>query len=469
MPDKIYITSALPYVNSSPHIGFVFELVFTDVLARHFRSKGYEVYFLTGSDENSFKIARTAAQKGINPADLADENSNKFKKLKELLNISYNSFFRTSTEAHKLGVQQIWSNIRKEDMYRGIWSSWYCVGCESFYSKNNLLNGNLCPEHLKELEYVNEEDTFFNFNKYKNELITRYSENKINIVPSKRKESVINEINKFHNFNISRKKESKWGVEVPGNNEEVIYAFFEALMGYINGIGYYDNTKKFKYWWSDPKSRIIHIIGRGITKFHTIYWPCLLMSIGLKLPTDIVIHNYLTINGQKISKSLGNTIDISELVDKYGTDSIRFYLMRCILPFEDTEFSTDELATQHKNKADIETMLISLVSKFNQTYKTKQILSSKNKNQDCRDDFLTKFACITDEYNKKMDMFELNDALNIVLTSIKCVNKYISKEKNYDIKSNQIFNKALKKIISMMDPFIPDTVRKISSICDLEI
>lgn len=448
---RVYITTALPYVNSVPHVGFTWEILISDAIARYFRIQGKEVLFLTGSDENSFRIALAAKMKGITVNELTDKNSGRFKDLKKALNLSFDTFFRTSTKTHHKGAQKIWQEFKKEDVYRDYWSAWYCLGCESFYQKEKLINGKLCPEHLKELEYVNEDVYFLKFSNYKEKLIKLFKTKDINVIPSTKTEEVVDELKSFHDFNISRHNVNNWGVKIPekGRNE-VIYAFLEALTGYINGIGYVDDKNKFNNWWNDPETRIIQVIGKGITKFHTIYWPVILLSAGLRLPTDIFIHEYLTANGQKISKSLGNTIDPFDLLDKYSSDQIRFFFFFNFSPFIDGDFSTQDLekitSTVYK---DVHSLLLKGLGK----------LKTSKDNHKVRDKAIkVKLDESVNEYQEYMEKFNFQEALK---TTIKLLN-LVDEADDFDILKEILlnYNKLVEPFMPKMSEYVSKKIRQ---------
>jgi len=442
---RVYITTALPYVNSVPHVGFAWEILIADAMARYFRNQGKEVLFLTGSDENSFRIALAAEIKGISVRELIDTNSGRFIDLKRALNLSFDIFFRTSSKVHHKGARKIWRKFNNDDVYRANWSAWYCLGCESFYKKDKLIDGKLCPEHLKELEFVNEDVYFFKFNKHKDELIKLFNNNSINIIPPVKKKEIIDEIKEFHDFNISRHKVNNWGVDVPEKGyNEVIYAFLEALVGYINGIGYQDKLGKFEKWWQDPNTRIIHVFGRGITRFHTVYWPVVLSSADLRLPTDVFVHGYLTADGQKISKSLGNTIDPLDLVKGYSIDQVRFYFFSNFSPFKDGDFSMLDLKKVSETEFKRIDLLIKLAINKLRSKKIDLIVGKRVKNR---------IEKLEKEYVKHMELFHFQQALDVSVRSLELV------------KNMEDFNTirlALAKFSIFIEPFMPNLSSNIS-------
>jgi methionyl-tRNA synthetase len=316
---KFYVSSALPYVNSVPHLGFALEIVQTDVIARYHRSLNEEVFFLTGTDENGLKIARAAEDAGIEVAKFAKKNAEKFKGLKEVLNLSFDDFIRTTEERHIKAVQKLWEACKK-DIYKKKYKGLYCVGCERFYKEEELVDG-LCPEHKKKPELVEEENYFFKLSKYESQLKELVEKDMIKIIPETRKNEVLGFIKKgLEDICISRSAERArgWGIDVPGDPTQKIWCWWDAVINYISALGYSTEEKRFREWWQENDNKL-HVIGKGILVFHALYWPAALLSAGLSLPNKLFVHGYLSVDGQKISKSLGNVIDPHRLVAKYGT------------------------------------------------------------------------------------------------------------------------------------------------------
>ena len=341
MNKKFYITTAIPYVNAAPHVGFALELVQADALARYHRQKGEDVYFLTGSDENSLKNVQTAEKQNISPQELVDQNSKKFEELKEVLNLSFDDFIRTTEKRHIQSTQKFWLACKKEDIYKKKYKGLYCIGCEAFYTDKDLIDGK-CPEHHQKPEVIEEENYFFKLSKYQDFLKDIIIKNKLKIVPETRKNEVLAFIERgLQDFSISRsnKRACNWGISVPNDESQKIYVWFDALVNYLTGLNWQNNDKLFKKYW--PAN--VHVIGKGISRFHAIYWPAMLKSAGFDFPKEIFVHGYITINGKKISKSLGNTIDPQKIVEKYGTDTIRYYLLKEIPAYGDGDFSESRL------------------------------------------------------------------------------------------------------------------------------
>lgn len=339
MAETAFISTAIPYVNAKPHIGHAFEFVQTDAMARYLRLIGYDTFSLTGSDENSLKNVRAAQDEGISTQALCDRNTETFKRLIPGLNLSFTDFIRTSSALHIAGAQQFWKRCRPEDVYKRHYSGLYCVGCEDFYSEEDT--GGRCPEHGTPLERVEEENYFFKLSNYQDRIVSLIESGALRIVPdSKRNETLSFAKGGLRDFSISRsrRRAGDWGIEVPGDPSQVMYVWYDALANYITALDIANESGNFRKYWLDCPRRI-HVIGKGINRFHTIYWPAMLMSAGYPSPTEVFVHGYVTINGQKISKSLGNVIDPMHQVEKYGADAVRYYLLKAISPFEDGDYS----------------------------------------------------------------------------------------------------------------------------------
>ncbi|MDK1021312.1 MAG: methionine--tRNA ligase [Candidatus Hydrogenedentes bacterium] len=340
MSNTAFVSTAIPYVNAKPHVGFAFELVQADAVARYLRLIGRDCFFLTGTDENSLKNVRAAAEEGLTTRELCDRNTEFFKALLPGLNISNTEFIRTSSELHTRGAQELWSRTKPEDIYKKHYSGLYCVGCEDFYSEKEAEDGK-CPEHKTPLEHVEEENYFFRLSSYEEKLLELIESDRMRIVPaSKRNETLSFIRGGLLDFSISRsrKRAGDWGIPVPGDADQVMYVWYDALANYLTALELTDNSERLKKYWLECDKRI-HCIGKGINRFHTVYWPAILMSVELPAPTEVFIHGYLTMNGQKISKSLGNVIDPLVQVEHFGVEAVRYFLLRAISPFEDGDYS----------------------------------------------------------------------------------------------------------------------------------
>ena len=326
---KFYITTTLPYINSEPHIGFAKEIIMADIIARHKRQLGFEVFFNTGTDEHGLKIFQQANESGRDIMQHCDYYSNKFFELKEQLNLSFNNFIRTTDAKHLLAVKKFWETcLTNGYIYKKNYQVKYCVGCELEKSDSELEDGR-CPLHPnKDLEFIDEENYFFKFSAFQEKLLEFYKKNPDFVKPANR----LNEIRNFvkeglRDFSISRVREKMpWGVDVPGDSSQVIYVWFDALINYISTLGWPNDQVKFENFWPG-----LQVCGKDNLRQQSAMWPAMLMSVDLPLSKNVLVFGFLTLNGQKISKSLGNTIDISELIAKYPLDALRYFLISGIV------------------------------------------------------------------------------------------------------------------------------------------
>jgi methionyl-tRNA synthetase len=343
----VYITTSIPYVNAAPHVGFALELVQADAYARHNRLLGRSVRFQCGTDDNSLKNVRSAEAAGEPVSDFVKANGDRFERLGTELDISNDDFVRTaSDDRHVACVHAIWKACAASgDLYRKAYEGFYCVGCEQFYEPAELQD-QCCPEHGVPLELVREENWFFRLSRYADRVLDLIERNSLRIVPAHRRNEVLSLLRRgLDDISVSRSAERArgWGVPVP-HSDEVIYVWFDALANYLTGLGHGSNQLFAKYW-SDESERI-HVVGKGISKFHAIYWLAILLSAGLLPPSLILVHGYVTVDGKKIGKSAGNGIDPTLILSRYGTpDALRYYLLRHIRSGEDGDFSEERLDT----------------------------------------------------------------------------------------------------------------------------
>ena len=348
--NKVYITTTIPYVNAKPHIGHALEFVQADVLARYYRLTGNNVWFQTGTDENAFKNVLAARVQGIETQELVNQNSASFQYLCEVLRLSNDEFIRTTEKKHEEAVHYFWRQLNPEDLFLKNYSGLYCTGCEDFYLERDLIDG-VCPDHGTKPVIVEEENYFFRLSAYQQQLAELISSDRIRIYPETRKNEILHFIQGgLHDISISRSYERSegWGIQVPGDSSQVIYVWIDALVNYLSGIGYGSSTKQESFWSTDTKK--IHVIGKDVWKFHAVYWPALLLSTGLPVPDEIIIHGFLTEGGQKISKSKGNVINPITLIERYGPDAVRYSLLSNATPFSDWDFTTEKLEATYNNE-----------------------------------------------------------------------------------------------------------------------
>ena len=341
-----YVTSSIPYVNGEPHVGHALEFVMADVLARAARQQGKPVIFSTGADEHGSKISQTAAKLGLKPEQLADQMTGKFKALQKELNISNDRFIRTTDKGHEQRAQIIWKNL-SHDIYKAKYVGWYDVRQEEFVPVSKADPARMKPDHPQAYQKLEEENYFFKLSAYTDQVRQAIESDVFRIVPKTRKHEILSVLKEgLEDISISRPKEKlDWGVPVPGDPKQVMYVWFEALMNYITVLGYPEH-EDFKHFW--PAN--VQVIGKDIIRFHAAIWPAMLLSLGLPLPKQLYVHGFITLNGEKMSKSIGNVVAPSEIIDKYGADAFRYFFLRHIPSYEDGDFSWDKFEAAYNNE-----------------------------------------------------------------------------------------------------------------------
>ena len=469
---KFYITTSIAYTNTPPHIGFALESIQADVIARYHQFLGEDVFFLTGTDEHGAKIARTAKKVNKNPKDFTDEISGKFKKLTKVLNLSNNDFIRTTDQKrHWPAVTKVWLKLKENnDIYKKKYKGFYCVGCEAFITEKDLVDGK-CAVHQKEPELVEEENYFFRLSKYSKKIEKIIEQDQIKIVPRTRKNEVLSFIRQgLEDISFSRsRKNLRWGIPVPDDETQTIYVWCDALMNYISALDYVQNSEKFKKYWPAD----IHCIGKDIMRFHTTIWEGILLSLGLKLPKIIFVHGFITVDGQKMSKSLGNIIDPFELVEKYGTDATRYFLLREIPPTKDGDFTYQKFEERYNadlagGLGNLVARVITMAEKINpKSRRTLQGAGSRTSNQIPNPKIQKVIDKTRQDYEKFLDEFKFNESLISIWSLISFCDRYIERERPWEkskedgdpIINNLLF--IIKNIAEMLQPFLPETSEKI--------
>ncbi|MDA8216956.1 MAG: methionine--tRNA ligase, partial [Dehalococcoidales bacterium] len=328
--DKFYLTTAIIYVNALPHVGHALEMIATDALARYKRLTGYDVFFLTGTDENSLNAERRARELGIPPQAYVDQMAATIQSVWQKLNISNDDFVRTTEERHRQTCQNFFEKVRQNgDIYKSTYEGWYCVSCEAFRAEDELVDG-CCPIHTgQKAEWISEQNYFFRLSAYQDRLLKHIEEHPEFIEPEIRRNEIVNFIKSgLQDFSVSRAS-MRWGIPVPGDPQQVIYVWFDALLNYLTGVGYADNPEMFAHYW--PAN--LHVVGKDITRFHAIYWPAMLMAGGVPLPKQVFGHGFVYQKGERMSKSRGNVVDPAGIADEFGADPLRYYLLREV-PFD---------------------------------------------------------------------------------------------------------------------------------------
>lgn len=444
MNKRFYVTTAIDYPNAEPHIGHAYQKVIADVIARWHKLRGDKVWFLTGTDEHGKKIEEAAEKSGKKPKEFVDELSEKFKKAWKSLNVDYSRFIRTTDKDHEKLVQSAIKKCEERgDVYLGEYEGLYCTSCEAYYTEKDLIGEALCPVHKKKVEKLKEESYFFRLSRYRDFLLKLYKEHPEFILPRGRRNEIKKRVGEgLKDLSISRTS-FNWGIPFPGDKKHVIYVWFDALFNYISGAG-----KNEEFWPAD-----LHLLGKDNSWFHCVYWPAFLKSAGYGLPKTVFVHGFLTFNGQKISKSLGNVISPVVLVNKYGADSVRYFLCRNFVFGEDGDFSEKVLVDRHNNE---------LANKLGNLVSRVAGLIEKNGIERTRPRLLKKLN--GKKISQLMDNFEFDKALNEIFAFIDLCNEYVQKNKIWETKDKKALyelKESILKISELLSPFIPTSSAKI--------
>ena len=455
-----YVTTSIPYVNADPHIGFGLELIYADVLARYARQRGDTVIFTTGTDEHGGKIAEYAAAKGVSPKQFADEVSQNFRSLGKLLNISNDRFVRTTDPGHEQRAQVIWQAIQK-DIYKGKYVGWYCVGEETFVTEAVAKeHKGVCPTHQKPYQKLEEENYFFKLSAYAPQIQKAIEDGTLNIVPSSKQAEILNVIKSgLEDISVSRPKDKiSWGIPVPGDPEQVIYVWFEALLNYITVLGYPEHAD-FKNFW--PAS--VQIIGKDILRFHAAIWPGILLALGAALPQNLYVHGFITVEGQKMSKSIGNVVHPQQVVEQYSADVFRYYILRHIPSYDDGDFSWERLLQSYNSE---------LANELGNSVQRTAAMVTQYQNGVIGDVPAPQHDIAA--YEEALATFRFDKALEQVWEQIRGLNQYIDEQKPWTIhKSGDADHlrevlayqvASLLQIAELLTPFLPETADKIRHI-----
>ena len=449
-----YITTAIVYPNSDPHVGFAYEQICSDAIARWHRLLGEEVHFLTGSDEHGAKIAAAAKAQGKTPQAFADEQVKKFIEIAKTLNLTHSRFIRTTDKDHEKTVKKIFQKVfDKGDIYKGTYSGLYCVGCETFLTEKDLVEGK-CPLHQAVPQVLEEENYFFRLSKYEKQILSLLENDFFE--PKDRVKELVNRIrqNDLQDLSVSRPKTNvAWGIECPFDKNQTIYVWFDALLNYVSGA-----KAKKDFWPAD-----LHIIGKEISWFHCVIWPAMLLSAGIKLPKKVFAHGWLTVNGKKMSKSLGNVINPDFLCKKYGTDILRYHLIREIPFGSDGDFSEAALKTRNNNELANE--LGNLINRT-LTLIEKSCNGKIPKAKTSRE--------LAEKLNLKkieehMEKLELHSALSEIFAFISACNKFVNDKAPWKLQGKELeetlysLADAIRIISILLSPFLPETSEKINA------
>ena len=469
--EKFYISTAIAYTSGKPHIGNTYEVILADAIARYKRLKGFDVYFQTGTDEHGIKIEQKAKEKGVSPKEYVDEIAGIIKDIWDLMNTSYDKFVRTTDERHEEVVKHMFKAMYDNgDIYKDKYEGLYCVPCESFWTESQLVDGK-CPDCGRDVVKQSEEAYFFKLSKYQDRLEKLFEEHPEFVEPDARRNEMVNNFLKpgLKDLCVSRTS-IKWGIPVDFDPGHVVYVWLDALSNYITNIGYDvdGGNEEFKKWWPCD----IHLIGKDIIRFHSIYWPCFLWSLGIELPKKIFGHPWLLTNSDKMSKSLGNVIYADDLVNKFGVDPVRFYVLHEI-PFSSDGNLSYELLIDRINSELANTLgnlVQRTISMGNKYFDGK--VTNKGINDDLDNEFIHLIKDLDARVEEKMNTYHISDAITCIFDVLRASNKYIddttpwvlAKDENLkDRLETVIYNllESIKVCGSLLEAFIPDTSKEI--------
>lgn len=458
---KRYITTAIPYMNGDPHVGHAMDYCLADVCARYFKLRGDDVRMQAGSDEHGSKIWQKAVDSGVSVQDFVDGKSKTFRDFIKKLGVEYTDYVRTTDSEHEKRVQEIWQKL-SEHIYLSEYKGWYCSGCESFVTEKEYEeNGGICPDHQKPYEKLEEENYYFRLADFKEEIREAIETDKMLILPEYRKKEILKLLEDSPDISISRpKSQVEWGVPVPGDDSQVMYVWIDALSNYITVLGYPE--KDISDWWPATAQ----FVGKDILRFHAIIWPAMLLGLGLSLPKTIVSHGMILSDGKKMAKSVGNIVNPMEIIEKYSVDAFRYYFLRHIDTFADSDYTLQKFEDAYNNE--LANDLGNLVQRLaTLAVKNDFVLSEKGEKD------------LSAEYIELMDKFEFSKAFDLVWDKVQNINREIDEQKPWALAKNgekEKLNQCLEKLINDLlrvnreiSPFLPSTAGKISEIFGAEI
>ena len=480
MSDKYYITTAIAYTSGKPHIGNTYEAILADSLARFKRYEGYDVFFQTGTDEHGQKIEEKAAAAGVSPKAFVDGVADVIKNIWDLVGVSYDKFIRTTDEYHEKQVQKIFKKLyEKGDIYKGSYEGWYCTPCESFWTESQLVDGK-CPDCGRPVVKSQEEAYFFKMSKYADRLMQYYNEHPEFITPVSRKNEMVNNFLKpgLQDLCVSRST-FKWGIPVDFDLKHVVYVWLDALTNYITGIGYdADGNHKESYnklWPAD-----VHVIGKDIIRFHTIYWPIFLMALDIPLPTKVYGHGWLLQDGGKMSKSKGNVMYADDLVKFFGKDAVRYYVLTAMPQDNDGLISWEAIIDSINNElCNVYGNLISRTIAMSNKY-FGGVVCDAGANEPVDEELKSIVCSAVDKVKAKMNEFKVADAISEIFTLFRRANKYIDETMPWALAKDESKSDRLKTVLynltesiiigtSLLSPYLPDTATAAAKMLNLEI
>lgn len=468
---NFYVTTPIYYVNGDPHVGTAYTTIAADIMARYQKLSGKNVYFLTGTDEHGQKVEETAKEKGLDPQAWTDKMAPVFKDMWSALNVNYSDFIRTTEERHKASVKKIIEKVHANgDIYKGEYEGQYCISCETFFPENQIVNPGHCPDCRKKLSLVKEESYFFKMSKYQDALLKHIDEHPDFILPHLRRNEVVSFIKQgLQDLSISRNTFT-WGIPIEFAPGHITYVWFDALTNYITAVGYESDSEKFDTYWNN--SRVCHLIGKDILRFHAIIWPCMLLSAGLKLPDSIVTHGWWTSEGEKMSKSKGNVVNPYDEIKKYGVDAFRYYLLREANFGNDGDYSTKGIIGRVNSDLanDLGNLLNRNLGMYHKYFHGKVVPSGNLEEIDL--EVYQLFSETLEQVDKHMYYYEYSRALESIWKFISRMNKYIDqtmpwtlvKDENKQERLATVMNTlmtSLYKIAVLVSPFMPESAQKI--------
>jgi methionyl-tRNA synthetase len=473
MKNKFYITNSIVYANGYPHIGYAFELIEADVLARYHRLQGKDVRFLTGTDEHGSSVAKAAAKKGIEPKELVDDVAARVQELGKVLNVSNNDFIRTTDRTrHWPAVEKMWRTlVANDDLYKKNYEGLYCVGHEAFIKKSDLVDG-VCPLHKTEPEVIKEENWFFRLTKYKAQIKEKIESGELEILPHTKKKELLNLLEDAEDVSFSRPSSTlTWGIPVPDDPTQTIYVWADALTNYISALGYADNSEDFKKYWPAD----VHLVGKDILRFHAMIWPAMLLSANLPLPKAIYVHGFINVDGEKMSKTVGNVIDPFHVVEKYGADVVRYFLLREIPSDQDGDFSEKNLVERYNG--DLANGLGNLVARVSTLIENNMPDGLTFDSKQFDPEVLKAIEDTRIPFTTGLDNFKLHESLAAIWQLITYADRYVNDTKPWALakEDKEKFETVMVNLVKMilhitfaLASFMPETADKIFEVFDFK-
>ena len=481
-PPGFYVTTAIPYVNAAPHLGHALELVQADVLARHRRLRGQPVRFLTGTDENALKNVTAAAAAGTETAAFVAANADRFAELAGALALSFDDFIRTSSDRrHAPGVERLWRQCAaRGDFYRRTYDGLYCQGCEQFYDAADLPGG-LCPEHGVVPDTVTESNWFFKLSRYTGTVLNALESGRVRVEPAAKRNEVLSFVRAgLRDISVSRpaSRAAGWGIPVPDDPDQVVYVWWDALANYVTALGYGTDDRAYRTWWLDAAERV-HVIGKGIVRFHAVYWLALLESTGQPLPTAIFVHEYLTVDGAKLSKSTGNAVDPYDLVERFGNDALRWWLLREVASLGDTDFTEDRLLTRyHQDLANGVGNLVNRTLSLVHRYRDGAV-PDRDPTAAVGRELIDMCTGLSADVDRALTAFDFRAATDAVQTIVTAANRFVEAERPWVLAKGEqsgdaaagerldavlsILVEACRCVTHELTPFVPEGAARVSA------